>query len=457
MPSQTSRRRVLLVDDSEPVRMGIRLFLEQCGFSVVEAVSCATAREQLAGEPLDAAVLDYRLPDGTALDLLPHRGETPVIVLTAHGTIDLAVRAIKEGADQFLTKPLELPALQVVLERAIEGRRARRSAQAQRVSRSRRPLDPFVGDSAAIRHLEEEARVVLRSDSPVLINGPTGSGKGVLAAWLHENGPRADEAFVDLNCAGLSPQFLESELFGHERGAFTGAVAAKQGLFEVAHKGTLFLDEIGDIDPTVQPKLLKVVEERRFRRLGEVRDRMVDVRLIAATHQDLAAQVREKKLRSDLYFRINTLPLAVPALSERQDDVPLLARQLLSRIGADQGRPGLKLSNAAELALQNHSWPGNVRELRNVLERAALYCRGDQLEREHLRFGTLELEAEPAPLQPAAPGPVVSLAENEKRYLTQVLQAMNGRVEDAARALGVPRSSLYDRLRRHGITLSRED
>jgi len=298
---------------------------------------------------------------------------------------------------------------------------------------------------------------VLRSDSPVLINGPTGSGKGVLAAWLHENGPRADEAFVDLNCAGLSPQFLESELFGHERGAFTGAVAAKQGLFEVAHKGTLFLDEIGDIDPTVQPKLLKVVEERRFRRLGEVRDRMVDVRLIAATHQDLAAQVREKKLRSDLYFRINTLPLAVPALSERQDDVPLLARQLLSRIGADQGRPGLKLSNAAELALQNHSWPGNVRELRNVLERAALYCRGDQLEREHLRFGTLELEAEPAPLQPAAPGPVVSLAENEKRYLTQVLQAMNGRVEDAARALGVPRSSLYDRLRRHGITLSRED
>src|SRR3954468_8503225 len=286
-----AHHKVIVVDDSKTIRTSVSAFLRSAGFEVAEGSTCANAVELCLSAQSDAAVVDYVLPDGTALDLLSRLKEAgntvPVVVLTGHGSIDLAVRTIKEGAEHFLTKPVELNALAVVLRRVIEGRRALRKEMAGRSSQSRKHPDPFLGTSKAIRKLEEEARLVIGSDSAVLIHGETGSGKGVMARWLHENGQRSDEAFVDLNCAGLSPQFLETELFGHERGAFTGAVAAKVGLFEVAHRGTLFLDEIGDVDPAVQPKLLKVVEERRFRRLGEMRDRVVDVRLIAASHQDL--------------------------------------------------------------------------------------------------------------------------------------------------------------------------
>jgi DNA-binding NtrC family response regulator len=444
------RGRILVVEDSESIRHSLRSFLEDNGFEVAEAEDCKQALEVSAASPPDAAVVDYRLPDGNALDLLPRLKDLPVIVLTAHGSIDLAVRAIKEGAEQFLTKPVELPALLVVLQRALEGRRARRREAALRASRGAKAPDPFLGSSAAIRKLEGEARAVLASSSPVLICGPTGSGKGVLAAWLHRQGPRGEEAFVDLNCAGLSPQFLETELFGHERGAFTGAVAAKQGLFEVAHRGTLFLDEVGDVDPAVQPKLLKVIEEGRYRRLGEVRDRAVDVRLVAATHQDLGALVREKKFRSDLYFRISTLPLQVPALSERAEDIPVLARELLDRLGSDLGRRAFRLSDDAQRALQGYRWPGNVRELRNVLERAVLGAPGEVIGREHLRFGDL------GPPPAAVPEErIVSLGENEKNYLERVLRVTGGRVEEAAKALGIARSSLYERLRRYGINRPR--
>ena len=444
------RGRILLVEDSESIRTSLHSFLEDKGFEVAEAEDCKHALELSASSPPDAAVVDYRLPDGNALDLLPKLKDLPVIVLTAHGSIDLAVRAIKEGAEQFLTKPVELPALLVVLQRALEGRRARRREAALRASRGGQAPDPFLGSSAAIRKLEAEARAVLASSSPVLICGPTGSGKGVLAAWLHHQGPRGEEAFVDLNCAGLSPQFLDTELFGHERGAFTGAVAAKQGLFEVAHRGTLFLDEIGDVDPAVQPKLLKVLEEGHYRRLGEVRDRAVDVRLVAATHQDLGELVREKRFRSDLYFRISALPLSMPALFERVEDIPVLARELLDRLGSDLGRRAFRLDDDALRALQGYRWPGNVRELRNVLERAALAAPGEVIAREHLRFG--DLGAPP----PAAPEDrIVSLGENEKNYLERVLRATGGRVEEAAKALGIARSSLYDRLRRHGLSRPR--
>ncbi|MEE8218183.1 MAG: sigma-54 dependent transcriptional regulator, partial [Vicinamibacteria bacterium] len=281
----------------------------------------------------------HMLPDGTALDLLPRIKELdaslPVIVLTGHASIDLAVRAVKEGADQFLAKPVELPALLVLLRRLLESQRARRRQIAGRTRQAREEIDPFIGSSAPLRKLAEEARRVAASSSPILIEGETGSGKGVLARWLHRNGPRADEPFVDMNCAGLSRDFLETELFGHEKGAFTGAVSAKVGLLEVAHRGVVFLDEIGDLDPQVQPKLLKVLEEKRFRRLGEVRDRQVDIQLIAATHQNLAAMARERKFRSDLYYRISTIPLRVPPLRERPEDIPALARRLVEGFSAD--------------------------------------------------------------------------------------------------------------------------
>jgi DNA-binding NtrC family response regulator len=441
--------RVLVADDEAAVRFGIRRFLESHGYEVDEADSCEGAYERCRACRPDAAIVDYRLPDGTALDLLPRLKEIdssfPVVVVTAHAAIDLAVRAIKEGAEQFLTKPVELPTLLVVLERLLEDR-ARRRQLASRPRHLRREPDPFLGASRAIRDLADEARKLVASDSPILILGETGSGKGVLAHWLHDQGPRASDAFVDLNCAGLSREFLETELFGHEKGAFTGAVSSKVGLLEIAHRGTLFLDEIGDVDPQVQPKLLKVVEEKRFRRLGDVRDRQVNTRLIAATHQDLEGLVRDKRFRADLYFRISTLPLIVPPLRSRPEDIPLIADRLLAELAGDIGRASVRLLPDAVEALQAYAWPGNIRELRNVLERALLLTNAAALGRRDLRF------AAPLGGLPAADHADVTLAELERRHVERVFQGAQRSVSEAARRLGIPRSTLYVKLKAFGLS-----
>lgn len=447
------KNTILLVDDEESVRFGVRDFLESHGFDVAEAESCAEAWEAFRAQRPDCAVLDYRLPDGDALELLPllkNIDDTvPLLVLTGHGSIDLAVRAIKEGADQFLTKPVELPALLIVLKRLLENQRNRKQQSLGKSKAARGLIDPFLGTSRAIAELKEAARKVCATESPILIQGETGSGKGVLAAWLHRNGPRADEAFVDLNCAGLTREFLETELFGHEKGAFTGAIAAKQGLLEAAQRGTVFLDEIGDMDVQVQPKLLKVLEEKRFRRLGEVRDRGVDIALIAATHQDLDLHVREKQFRSDLYFRIRTIPLRVPPLRERPEDVVIIARNLLEKISADLSRGKFELEPDAERALGAYSWPGNIRELRNVLERAALLS-------EKPRLGARDLRFDSALAGDAQNGDgKLTLLEIEKKHIERVLEEERGHVERAAERLGIPRSSLYQKIKRHGITVSK--
>jgi DNA-binding NtrC family response regulator len=442
--------RILIVEDEPIVRFGIRDFLESQGFAVEEAGSLEQARITCQRARPDAIVLDYLLPDGNALDLLPElQGadpQLPVVLLTGHGTIDLAVRAMKQGAENFLTKPVELPALSVILDRALENQRNRRR-QAARARSDREGLDPFLGTSEAIRALAREAAVALRSEGPVLIQGETGSGKGVLARWLHEHGSRCDEPFVDLNCAGLSREFLESELFGHARGAFTGAVAEKKGLFEVAHRGTLFLDEIGDFDPALQPKVLKVLEDKRFRRMAEVADRQVDVFLIAATNHDLLRLVREGKFRSDLYFRISTIPLVVPPLRERREDIPLLATHTLGQLGRDLGRSDVRLSRGALEALRSYGWPGNLRELRNMLERAVLRAEGPEIQSSDLRF-TVDLAAGPEP------GAGSTLSELERRQIERVLQEERGRVVNAARRLGIPRSTLYQKIKEYAVDLA---
>jgi transcriptional regulator with PAS, ATPase and Fis domain len=253
---------------------------------------------------------------------------------------------------------------------------------------------------------------------------------------------------VDLNCAGLSREFLETELFGHEKGAFTGATAAKPGLLEVAHRGTIFLDEIGDVDPQVQPKLLKVLEEKQFRRIGDVRDRRVDIRLLTATHQNLGELVREKRFRNDLFFRINTVPLRVPALRERAEDVPALAEQILEGLAARWGYARIALSADASEALAGHSWPGNIRELRNVLERAVLLSGSPVIERRDLRFEAAEPTAAPYDLDR-------TLIEVERQHIERVLRAEGGRVEAAAKRLGIPRSSLYQKIKRFGIAVGK--
>lgn len=442
------RNKILLVDDEETIRSGVRSFLEAHGYRVEEASSCEQAVQVFREQRPDAAVLDYRLPDGNALDLLRRlrtiAADVPLLVLTGHGSIDLAVKAVKEGAENFVTKPVQLPTLLVMLERSIDVQRQRQKQAAGRTRLARDSINPFVGSSAAISELEAQCLRLVHTQSPILIEGETGVGKGVLASWFHRNGLRADEPFVDLNCAGLSKEFLETELFGHEQGAFTGAIARKQGLLEVAHRGTVFLDEIGDLDAEIQPKLLKVLEEQRFRRLGDHRDRTVDVQLIAATNQDLATAVDEGRFRSDLYYRVNTFPVRVPPLREREQDVLVLADMLLNRSPSrTAGKP--RLSDDAKEALLAYSWPGNIRELRNVIERAVLLAPDDELSAQDLRFDASRNGTNGTPVKE------LTLSEMEQQHIRRILKEEKGHVARAATRLGVPRSTLYQKIKRYRI------
>lgn len=314
-------------------------------------------------------------------------------------------------------------------------------------SRAVRAPDPFLGTSRVIQRLRDLAHKIALSDSPVLILGETGSGKGVLANWLHANSSRSHEEFLDLNCAGLNREFLETELFGHEKGAFTSAVSSKPGLLEVANHGTVFLDEIGDVDLQVQPKLLKVLETGRFRRLGEVRDRSADVRLISATHHDLGREVREGRFRPDLFYRINIILLEVPALRARCEDIPILASNLLQCIAPD-GDPR-QLDASAIAALCSYSWPGNIRELRNVLQRALLLTESSVITERELHFFPARFED----LPPAAVAADLTLREVEKTHIANVLAQESGSVQRTAKRLGIPRSSLYNKLHRFGICI----
>src|SRR5580700_12111679 len=287
-----AKKSIVIGEDDQAIRSALSEFLESLDYEVIPTANCAGIREAFRNSSPDAAILDYSLPDGTALDLLPHLKQShpsvPLILLTGNGSVALAVQAIKEGAEQFLTKPVEMSAIAVVLERALKNQRNLQKQLAGKARDKRESVDPFLGISAAIREVAEQAERVSASHCPVLITGETGSGKGILAKWVHQNSPRSEEPFIDLNCAGFGRELLETELFGHEAGAFTGALQRKIGLLEVAQRGTVFLDEIGDMDLQIQPKLLKILEEKQFRRLGDVQERHLDIRLIAASHADLS-------------------------------------------------------------------------------------------------------------------------------------------------------------------------
>jgi len=449
------RNRVLLVDDEPGPRFGVRRFLKSHGFDVEEADDCASARVKFRAFRPDVTILDFRLPDGTALDLIPDFravDDSALIVLTAFASIDAAVEAVKLGAEQFFTKPVELEALLVVIRRTVENQRNRQQLIAgAQSSEQRRRIDPFLGVSRAIGELREKTEAVLRTDSPILIHGETGTGKTVLARWIHDRGRRAGEAFVDLNCAGISREFLETELFGHEKGSFTGATAVKQGLLEIAHRGTVFLDEIGDMDSQVQASLLKVLEEKRFRRLGDVKDRTVDVRLIAATHRELRSLVEENRFRQDLYYRVSTLELFVPPLRERREDIPLLAESILERLARDLGQKRVVLSEEAERVLCRYDWPGNIRELRNVLERGLLRSHGEVLDAPAIVMPT-ETSAPAAAAVVRRDG---TLDDVERDYIEQVLREENGLIDRVAARLGVSRSAVYYKARKHNITISK--
>ncbi|HTQ04608.1 MAG TPA: sigma-54 dependent transcriptional regulator [Polyangiaceae bacterium] len=438
--------KILLVDDDAQMRNVLALYLRRAGFTVLDAATLAEARRLQAKQAPDLTIVDYQLPDGTAFDLLSQArerdGGEAVIVLTGLGTIDLAVRAIKLGAEHFLTKPVDLESLEVLVRRTLDLQRDRRQRAVAAVATLESP-DPFLGMSPAVKNLSELAAAAIESDVPVLILGETGTGKGILARWIHEHGTRRQEPFVDLNCAGLSRELAESELFGHQRGAFTGAVNNKPGLIEVAHRGTLFLDELGDLELAVQPKLLTALEEGSFRRIGETTSRAVDVRLIAATHRNLAGMVKEGRFRDDLLFRINTLTLEIPPLRQRPGDVKALAAAVLRELCRRRGRPAPELTDDVSDVLTRYAWPGNVRELRNVLERALLFCKGDVLDRAALRFDRS--------LEPDAGADPQTLDDAERRHIVHVLKQTGGKVDDAAKVLALSRSSLYAKLKKYGI------
>ncbi len=449
---QELRNRILIVDDDPQITAGLEALLSE-EWEVRTAGTGREASAAFAEFSPDLALLDVNLPDASGIDLLhqfkTYSETTPVIMMSGAGTIELVIESMKLGSETFLQKPFEYDVLVATLEQVSRIITTRRELMALRRSEPGQ-LDRLPGMSAPIAHLNQILPQIARAPSPVLLEGESGTGKGVLARLIHNRSPRSRAPFVDLNCAGLSKELLESELFGHERGAFTNATNTKPGLFEIAGDGTLFLDEIGEMDPVVQARLLKAIEEKRFRRVGGTRDIRADFRLVAATNRDLAAEVAAGRFRADLYYRLNVVRLRLPPLRERMEDVPILVEEILRPVAKELGRPIPRVSARAMQKLQSFAWPGNVRELRNVLERALLTLHGDEIRNEDL---VLESTAG-APLPssngnglPADEWEIQPLDDVIAKYVTASVEAAGGNVRKAARQLKISPSTLYARLK----------
>ena len=435
------------MDDEESVRTFVAEVLEEAGHAVVQAADGAAAAAELGRGSFDLLITDLRMPrmDGMELTRLA-RARWPdlgVLVLTAHGTVSTAVEAMKLGAIDFLTKPLPGPD---ELEAAVRGALARRGQRAAPSENSAPPPETTGGLLAAgpaMRAVLEQLRKVAPTDATVLILGESGTGKELVASALHRMSRRSAGPFVALNCAALSESLLESELFGHEKGAFTGATSLRRGRFELAEGGTLFLDELGELRPEVQAKLLRVLQERRFERLGGSRLLEADVRVVAATHRDLEAEVRAGRFREDLFHRLAVFPVHLPPLRARPEEILPLAEHLLAGIAARLGRPRLTLAEGARRRLLGHSWPGNVRELSNALERAAILAEGAELSEAELALGRpASAEAAPSELPLDLPLDVV-----EREAIRRALAATGGHRKLTAERLGIGLRTLYDKLK----------
>jgi len=433
-------QRVLVVEDDPSTRKAFSRFLQSLGYRVECSGTVAETRKKIRSFDPQAVLLDLMLPDGSSLDLIGEMRATDadvaIVVITAVDDVKVAVEAMQRGADHYMVKPVRLDDLRVVLKKAAEIHGLRRTRTL--FHRQRRQEEVFFGRSPRWQDLLRQVQLAAESDSIVLLMGETGVGKGVLARWIHDHSQRAAGHFVELNCAALHGELLASELFGHVRGAFTSAVRDKAGLVEVASGGTLFLDEIGSMDLSLQPQLLNVIEEKKYRRLGDTRVRYSDFRLICATNRDLVPLVKSGEFREDLFYRINVFPIHVPPLRQLKQDLPDLLRHLLKQLG----HPEVRIEPRALKKLTRYDWPGNIREVRNVLERALLLSRGGIIREEHL-----------PELSTAAPVPTgTSLRELEDRHIQKVIQSCGGNISAAARVLGISRATLYRRLRRTGGT-----
>ena len=387
-----SAERILIVEDKDSLRVVLKKTLEAEGFGVDEAPDGRAALEKIGRERFAMVLSDLRLPRADGHEVLKAAvradPEMPVILMTAYGTIRDAVSAMREGAYDYLEKPVDNDHLLALVRRALEHRSLLRENLLLKERFSRELEFPeIVGDSPALRSALDQVRRVAPTDATVLLEGESGSGKELFARAVHHLSGRKAQSFLAINCAAIPEGLLESELFGHEKGAFTGAVASKRGKFEIADKGTLFLDEIGDLSPPLQGKVLRVIEQRQFERVGGTATRTVDIRLVAATNHDLKTLVASGAFRQDLYFRLSVFPITVPALRDRKEDIPALAEHFVRRFAAEQKRRGpVSIDPSALRALVEHSWPGNVRELENTIERALILGEGDRVLSEHLQL-----------------------------------------------------------------------
>jgi len=438
--------RILIIDDDPGFRKLLETILAAEGYAIDAGGSVREARKLGAAKRYDLVLSDLKLPDGDGIQVLKwfaeNAPETPVIMLTAFGTVETAVEAMKLGAVDYLGKPLRSPdELRILVRRTLEGRRTarERDAYAQQVAEAF-ACESMIAEDPKMKQVLEMARRVAPTNAIVLLTGESGTGKELLARCIHANSKRAGRVFVAVNCAALAPTLIESELFGHEKGAFTGAVSQHVGRFERADGGTLFLDEIAELDGHLQSKLLRVLQEKTFERVGGRREISVDVRIVAATNRDLKKMVAEGKFREDLYYRLSTFPLELPPLRERAADIPVLARFFLERAARELGKPDLKLTDAAIERLKTYRWPGNVRELENLMERVAILC--DEI----VEAKDLPLGGDDAPEE----RPPVTWKEIERKAIEDALRRNRGNRTRAAQELGISLRKLQYRLKEYG-------
>ncbi len=448
-----TKPRILVVDDDRGHRTMLRALLAGAGYEALEADDGDVGVDAVRTHPVDAVLLDLRMPRVGGIEALEAikaaRPDLPVIVLTAYASVDTAVAAMKKGAFDYLTKPVDATDLHRVLDKALEFHRLEEEIRVLRERLGERfDFSSIIGRSRPMRELFEALALVAPSDATVLITGESGTGKELVANAIHQNSPRRDKPFVKVNCAALHENLLESELFGHERGAFTGAAAQRKGRFELAHGGTLFLDEIGDMSPATQAKVLRVLQEGEFERLGGSRTLKVDVRVIAATHRDLEAMVAEGAFRQDLYYRLSVVPVHLPPLRDRPEDIPLLAEHFL-RIYAEKNRkPVAGFTPEAMDLLVRHPWPGNVRELQNAVERAVILCLGERITPRELP-PALQGPAGDEPQAPTPAGPR-TLKDAERELILRTLEETGGNRTRAAQILGISRQTLINKLKEYG-------
>jgi two-component system, NtrC family, response regulator AlgB len=440
--------RLLIVDDEKNIRRNLVAFFESCGHSSHDAASGAEALRMLSEKPCDLVLTDYRMAEMNGLELLQEikrrRPETLVILMTAYATVEGAVAAMKSGAYDYVTKPFSLAQIQHVVQRAIGFQTLQAENRGLRDAIDETPLIDL--RSPAMLRLLETARQAAASDATILLTGESGTGKNVLAKQIHRWSPRCERSFVVVNCTTLSEQLLESELFGHVRGSFTGAIKDKAGRLEAADGGTVFLDEIADISPALQTKLLRFVQEHNFERVGGSDTIHIDARIIAASNRDLEAEVAAHRFREDLYYRLNVITLRVPPLRERRNDIEPLAEWLLRAVAIRNRRTPVSLSPEATSAIINYHWPGNVRELRNALERAVVLSREDTVRAEDLPDQVFR----PIPKLPVDATHTASLEEVEREHIARVL-AESATLEEAAAVLGINVTTLWRKRKRYEI------